>query len=52
MNLFPKKILKTTIYSSDVVYKERWWHRNKLVTDLFYDFVSILFVQVAKIKMP
>ena len=30
--------------SCDVVYKGRWWYRHKLVTDLFYDFVSILFV--------
>jgi hypothetical protein len=30
--------------SGDVVYKERWWHWHKLVTDLFYDFVSILLV--------
>jgi hypothetical protein len=30
--------------SGDVVYKECWWHWHnchKLVTDLFYDFVSI-----------
>ena len=26
--------------------------RHKLVTDLFYDFVSILLVRVAKFKMP
>jgi hypothetical protein len=30
--------------SCDVVYKERWWHWHKLITDLFYDFVSILLV--------
>ena len=53
-----EKILKTTIYrlcnfssSGDIVYKE-CWHWNKLVTDLFYDFVSILLVWVAKFKMP
>jgi hypothetical protein len=29
--------------SCDVVYKGRWWYwHDKLVTDLFYDFVSIL----------
>ena len=28
--------------SGDVVYKERWWHWHKVVTDLFYNFVSIL----------
>ena len=28
--------------SGDVVYKECWWHWHKLVTDLFYHFVSIL----------
>jgi hypothetical protein len=35
--------------SGDVIYKERWWHWHKLVTDLFYDFVSILLV--ANFKM-
>ena len=34
--------------SCDFVYKD--W--QKLVTDLFYDFVSILLVWVAKFKMP
>ena len=28
--------------SGDVVYKERWWHWHKLVTDLFYDFMSYM----------
>ena len=36
--------------SGDVIYKECWWHWHKLVTDLFYDFVSILLV--ANFKMP
>ena len=31
--------------SGDVVYKEHWWHRHKLVTDLFDEFVSILLVK-------
>jgi hypothetical protein len=35
--------------SGDVVYKERWWHWPKLVTDLLYDFVSILLL--TKFKM-
>ena len=35
--------------SCDVVYKDADWH--KLVTDLFYDFVSILLVWEAKCKM-
>ena len=38
--------------SSDVVYKERWWHWHKLLTDLFFHFVKVLLVYVAKIKMP
>ena len=36
--------------SGDVLYKERWWRWHKLVTDLFYDFVTILLVEVAKWK--
>ena len=35
--------------SCDVVYKGRWLTQgDKLVTDLFYDFVGILLVWVAK----
>jgi len=39
-------------FSGNVVYDERWWHWYMLITDLFYNFVSILIVWVAKCKMP
>jgi hypothetical protein len=48
--------------SGDVVYKERWWPWHKpwftdsdlqtFLTDLSYDYMSILHVKVAKYKMP
>jgi hypothetical protein len=40
----PEKILKTTLFTRDAD-----WH--KLVTDVFYDFVSSLLVWVAKFQM-
>jgi hypothetical protein len=52
-NFFPgKNTWQQSIYfdfwnlssSGGIVYKERWWHWHKLVTDLFYDFVGILLV--------
>ena len=54
-NLFPKKNTKDNHLSTFtflicrlpvtyIVYKERWWNWHKLVTDLFYDFASILLV--------
>jgi hypothetical protein len=53
----PEKILKITIYRLSpyrhpvtLFTRDADWH--KLVTDLFYDFVSILLVWVATVKMP
>jgi hypothetical protein len=49
---FPETILKTTIdfdfcclsFSSDIVYKKPRRPWQKVITDLFYDFVRILLV--------
>jgi hypothetical protein len=44
------QVFDIIVYPVTLLTRDADWH--KLVTDLFYDFVSVLLVWVAKFKMP